>query len=250
MVAPSHRARLRSGRSSDTGLTPGSHQTPFTRSTPALRSCTGSIRPDDPVAAQDRQDVVAVLALRGRDVHLEPVEEAPERLRPVAVVDEPVERREEGRARGRHGLVVGIRMGEQLPALELRRPASASRRSSISRLRLLPGIRSISGYTRSARSQSALLPLPPDDRDLAACVQEPSMKAIFRLPHHRWSSRSKPRVLDLAREQRAAPLELAQDVAPERRVLLQERLRSSAPARLSRAGAASARASTGRSSIG
>src|SRR3954469_12669811 len=50
--------------------------------------------PDDLVADEQRQDVVAVLALRLRDIHLQPVAEAPEGLRAVAVLDETVERRE------------------------------------------------------------------------------------------------------------------------------------------------------------
>ena len=51
--------------------------------------------PGDAVADEQREDVVAVLALRGRHVHLEPVAEPEERLGAVAVVDEPVERREQ-----------------------------------------------------------------------------------------------------------------------------------------------------------
>src|SRR5262249_11584080 len=46
---------------------------------------------DHAVATQDREHVVAVLALRLRYVHLEAVEEVPERVGAVAVVDEPVE---------------------------------------------------------------------------------------------------------------------------------------------------------------
>ena len=45
LSAPTNRARLRSGRSRATGRAPSSHQTPFTRRTPSLRSKTGSIRP-------------------------------------------------------------------------------------------------------------------------------------------------------------------------------------------------------------
>src|SRR5829696_2154904 len=64
---------------------------------------------------------------------------------------------------------------------------------------------------------------PPDDRDLAATAQQ--------LEHQPHLASSPPDVvlplhalvvLDLAREQRAAPLELTQDVAPEGGVLLEE----------------------------
>src|SRR2546425_3809745 len=49
----------------------------------------------EPVAAEDGQDVVPELPLRLRDVHLEPVVEPEQRLGPVTVVDESVERRQE-----------------------------------------------------------------------------------------------------------------------------------------------------------
>ena len=55
---------------------------------------------DDAVADEDGQDVVAVLALRLRHVHLEAVVEVEERLGAVAVVDQPVERGEERDAVG------------------------------------------------------------------------------------------------------------------------------------------------------
>src|SRR5438132_924347 len=45
LTAPTKRAKLRNGLSSDTGLTPGSQYTEFTRRTPFLRSKTGSMRP-------------------------------------------------------------------------------------------------------------------------------------------------------------------------------------------------------------
>jgi len=51
-------------------------------------------------ADKDRQHVVPVLPLRLRDVHLEAVVEIEERLRAVAVVDQAIERREEGDAIG------------------------------------------------------------------------------------------------------------------------------------------------------
>ena len=54
--------------------------------------------PDQPVAVQDRQCVVAPPALRGRLVHLQDVVELEELAHPPAVGEEPVERREQRRA--------------------------------------------------------------------------------------------------------------------------------------------------------
>src|SRR5438034_5869128 len=72
---------------------------------------------DQPVTPEDRQHVVAVLPLRLWDIHLEAIEEAEQRLRAVAVVDEPVERREERRAEW-HPAVGRVRMGLPLPVHE------------------------------------------------------------------------------------------------------------------------------------
>src|SRR5438105_1632527 len=69
--------------------------------------------PDQLLAVEDRQHVVAVLALRGRDVDLDPVPEPPELLGAVAVVDQPVERREQGRATANRA-VIRLRMYAQL----------------------------------------------------------------------------------------------------------------------------------------
>src|SRR5204862_5699996 len=73
--------------------------------------------PDQPVAPEDRQHVVAVLPLRLRDIHLEPVEELEERVRAVAVVDEAIERRQERRPQG-HALVARVGMGAPFALLE------------------------------------------------------------------------------------------------------------------------------------
>src|SRR5439155_4078599 len=67
--------------------------------------------PHELVARKDRQDVVAVLAFGRRDVHLEAVAEAEQRLRPVAIVDQSVERRQEGHPVGdRLGADLGMRV--------------------------------------------------------------------------------------------------------------------------------------------
>src|SRR5207249_6359384 len=71
---------------------------------------------DQPVAAQDRQHVVAVLALRLRHVHLEAVEEVPERLRPATVLDEAVEGGEERDPARGHRAVADVRVRDELTA--------------------------------------------------------------------------------------------------------------------------------------
>ena len=108
-----------------------------------------------------------------------------------------------------------------LEAHALRAEAACPRRS------LSPprhGIVSVSGYQRSARSQSALLAAAADDGDLAAGVQHAEHQPHLPLapPAVRLAS-GRLVVLDLAREQRAALLELAQHVAAVRGVLLQVR---------------------------
>ena len=89
---------------------PRSAQTPSTRRTlrrPVERRVDAT---DQRGAVEDREHVVAVLALRLRDVHLEPVAE-PEQLRgALSVVDEPVERREQDRARRRRPRSRGLTM--------------------------------------------------------------------------------------------------------------------------------------------
>ena len=69
-----------------------SSQAPSSSSTFRFRSNRGSARPTTSVADEQRQHVVAVLPLRLRHEHLQPVVEVPERLGAGAVGDEPVER--------------------------------------------------------------------------------------------------------------------------------------------------------------
>ena len=76
-----HRVRSQASRLASASSSPDvSPQAPSTRSSPVFRSKTRLDAADDPVAGEDRQDVVAVLALRLRHVHLEPVAEVEERL--------------------------------------------------------------------------------------------------------------------------------------------------------------------------
>ena len=105
---------------------------------------------------EDGENVVAVLALRLRHVHLEPVVEVAERLGPVAVVDEPVEGREERDTVGNRGVVD---LGMRPPPLARSRTPSARKRfaakarSAVAQRELLD-----SGYQRSARSHSRASP--------------------------------------------------------------------------------------------
>ena len=126
---------------------------------------------DEAVADEDREDVVAVLALRLRHVHLEAVVEVEERLGAVAVVDEAVERGEERDAVGDRA--VG-RVRVRLPALPRRaaRPSARKRCSARTRSASRSDIVSTSGYQRSARSHSRCFPCAPDDRDDAAAVED------------------------------------------------------------------------------
>src|SRR5437660_10145299 len=77
---------------------------------------------DQSVADKHGKDVVAVLTLPLRHVHLEAVAEVPECLGPVAVLDQPVEGRKHGDALG-NWVVRDLRM--QMPAAAL--PPDAER---------------------------------------------------------------------------------------------------------------------------
>src|SRR3954468_6194049 len=175
---------------------------------------------DDAVAAQDRQHVVAVLALRQRHVHLQPVAEAPQRLGAVAVGDELVERREEREASPDRA-VGHIGVCEPAALLE----ADAARAEALvleDPLRLGPAHLLRLGIPALGEVPHALLAAPSDDGHLPARVQHAEHQPHLALaPPAVRVAPARPVVLDLAREQRSAPLELAQDVTPERRVLLQ-----------------------------
>src|SRR6266576_6135024 len=93
----------------------------------------------DPVADEERQYVVTVLALRLGDVHLEPVAEAPQRLGPVAVLDEAVERREHCHAVGRRAVRGGV-MRDPFAALQPGAEPTAAALLELA-LRLAPGQR-------------------------------------------------------------------------------------------------------------
>ena len=87
---------------------------------PVLRSKTRLDAADEPVAAEDRQHVVAVLALRLRHVHLEPVAEVEERLGAR-------------RGRGSAGRTARATSRGRRPARRRRPDAHATRRSRAAR---------------------------------------------------------------------------------------------------------------------
>ena len=191
---------------------------------PALRSCTGSIRPDDSVAAQDREDVVAVLALRRRHVDLQAVAEAPQGLRAVAVVDEPVEGGEERRACRQDRTVVGVRVRKQLSALEhdAEGLALALHHSRPGLLPRDPLDRRIHAF---GEIPDALALPAARDRDLAAVGEDHQHQRHLPIAPPAVCLAARRRViLDLARDKRPPAFELAEDVPANRRAFLQKRL--------------------------
>src|SRR6187455_2919741 len=83
----------------------------------AVRAMPGPALAGASVSAQNREDVVAVLALGLRHVHFEPVEEVPQSLGAVAVVDEAVEGREKRDARP-DAAVLGLGVRDEASPLE------------------------------------------------------------------------------------------------------------------------------------
>ena len=223
--APSHAASRSSASriaAPAAAAAPGSAQTPMTDRRAVASVEDGLDAADQLGAAEDRQDVVAVLALRLRHEHLEPVVEAEQRLRAVAIVDQAVERGEERDA-------VGHRRRRARPDAPPSHRARAARRARGSgrsvdrRSASRSGSASVSGSTRSARSQRRCPPRRPAIATSPRRWSDVSMSPTLREPYQRRSSFAPERaVLELAREQRAAPLELPQDVAAEGAVLGEE----------------------------
>ena len=145
---------------------------------------------------------------------------------------EAVERREQRRAVGDRPdrLASGWASQSTLARVARRARGSAARRE---RARPVPGVSGVAGSGRPALGEvpEPLLPATPGDGDLAAEMQghEHQADAPRSVPAMvaRLAGRA---VLELAREQRASALELAQDVAPERPVLRDEVAHASARA--------------------
>ena len=188
-------------------------------------------------AAQNREDVVAELAFRQGDVHLEPVAEAEELRRALTVVDEPVEGREEDRAglapaalehaavhpavaveprdarapRSRPGRASEGRVGARRDAVELQ-PELRRRAMPLRRGHLDDRTGDLAwGPSRLVARQpplggvpDALVAVAADNRDLAAEPEDVEHAAdglavvpASRLPRHRSA------VIEVARQQRA-----------------------------------------------
>ena len=176
---------------------------------------------DDRVADEERQDVVAELALRLRDEHLEPVVEVPQRLGAVAVIDEAVEGRQEHGAVG-HGTVDRVRV--RLP-LALDEPHALGAEAPLVADPLRHGHRNRLSLRPPARGEvpQALPAAAADDGDLAVMLEgqehqpDHALAPPAVIPLFAFRT-----VLEVAGEERPALLELAHDVATKRTVRGQE----------------------------
>ena len=111
----------------------------------------------------------------------------------------------------------------QSPPRSSRTPSERNRCSAISFSAAGQRIVAVSGYQRSARSQTRWPPRRPTTATSPRAARISSISPILRAPHQSWSSRRIVLViLDLPREQRAARLELAQDMEAEAAVLPDE----------------------------
>src|SRR6266550_5692756 len=208
------------------GVSPGAEQ--FELSRLAIEARLGAA--DEPVAGQERQDVVAVLALRRRDVHLQSVVEVEERLGAIAVVHEAVERRQQRRPVG-HRRVARVRVGVPLPLLQ----ADTEGPEALLGEDLLGVAQRHRFGLRIPAAGEVPEPLAvsaPHDRERPALVKY--------LQHHPYLAASEPpvvacppaaAVLQLATEQRPPLLELPQHVAAKACVPLQEIARPALPRR-------------------
>ena len=211
----------------------------FTRSTDAFRSAVASTFPTSRSPWRIGKRVVAPPALGGGLVHLEGVLEVEQLEGSDAVVDEPVERRQQRRpalevaAEQRrvdaplslhaldHGRLAGLahvgRLARQLLVLCLAMPSDASRRSFfLRRASSADGTTTSAGYTRSGRSHTRSRPTRAGDRHLAAHHQELQHLrdvAVVRPPGRR--PRDDARVRDVPRGQRPRAAEQLEDVAAE-----------------------------------
>ena len=115
--------------------------------------------PDEPIAVEDRHHEVAVLALRLRDVDLQPEAEPEQLLRPRAVVGQPVERRQQDRPRPERA-IEDLRVGPPRPravdADATARPSRSSDQSARSQPGgLAPRTSSRSGWSARSRGRGA-----------------------------------------------------------------------------------------------
>src|SRR3954453_20707519 len=199
------------------GVAPGAEQ--LERPGLAVEARLGAA--DQLVAYEQRQHVVAELALRPRDVHLQAVAEVPERLGAGAVVDQAVERREQDRAVG-HRLVAHVRVRDPFALL-----APDAERAEPPRLQLALGL---APAQRLRLGVDALTEIPEPLRADAACDGDLAARGQD-LQHQPHLAVAPPAVLlaarhqvvfAVAREQRSVALELAQHMAAEACVRAEE----------------------------
>ena len=241
--APTQSARSRIAAASGSPAPAGASASACTAWTISVRGdpvVEGIDPPDQPVAVQHRQHVVAVLSLRARHVHLQPILELEQPSCSLPIVDQPVERGEQRRARTPGPFErrpVRVPLARQRP--DCRRPCDApahqcaerplpAGRAAVEREAELadpghtsggelaledrlcdraPGNRGASiGYTCSAMSQIRSLPSTADDADPAREPQDvehsPDVLAVVPAAG---APRFLRAVLDLPRPQRPAP---------------------------------------------
>ena len=199
--APSHVARLRERLVRARRVPPRAEHLELPRLAVEARLDAA----DEAVAGEDRQDVVAVLALRLRHVHLEAVVEVEERLGPVAVVDEAVEGREERDAVGNR-VRRRSRDAPPSPSASSRTPSARKRCSANARSASRSETVSTSGYQRSARSHSRLPPVRPTTATTPRVLRIWSMSDTFRAPHHGCRSSRRARVCSRSSRESIGPL--------------------------------------------
>ena len=216
--APSHAARLERASSAPGRVSPRAQHLERLR----LAIETRLDAADEAIAGEDRQDVVAVLALRGRDVHLEPVVEIEERLCPVAIVDEAIERREERHAIGNLGAThIGVSLPAGLRQPHAERPEALLGEHAVG---LAHGHRLGRRIPAFGEIPQPLLSLSTGHRDDAVRVEDlEHQRDLAAAPPAMRLVRSRSGlVLELARRHRSVAVELAQDIALEARVLDEE----------------------------
>ena len=133
-------------------------------------------------AAEDGQDVVAVPALRGRDVHLEAVPEAEELRGAFAVVHEPVERRQQHRPAGSGAALEDVTVRPPL-ALEAADPRRHCDAFADERPKRLVGVRwrPVEGPPELVATRDAE-PFEPAPDDRASDVPPAPARLVARQP--------------------------------------------------------------------
>ena len=149
----------------------GSRCTAWTSSRPAWRSALRSSRADEPVAEQEGKDVIAVLALVGRRVNLDPVVEVKEPQCAGSLPDERIERRQQRpRRNAARPARVTVKVGEPRPARNLDRLEHARLEERLDRL---------SRIVRAKTKIVAQVPLRGDAERLSGAVDERALRVLL-----------------------------------------------------------------------